>query len=569
MLAAGRGRAWHSFRRRWLWWLIAAAVFYWGFDLRLSSLASRSLEYDEVWTFLNYVKPGDIVKIFSDLATPNNHSLNSFLAFISTSWLGASFASLRLPAFLSGVLLMPLAGLLAWRVLRSRAAACLAMAFCAMSGGLLHYSQTARGYSLQSFFVLCSAACLLWPSSERLKLRLALGFAIFSILSILTIPTGVVFAGAIGFMWLVLNFDWRAFASSVKTNWMMLASFVCVGVFSLAWYGANYSQFREGQAFGESITGASAFLSFAYDRLSGAVGAPWLLLVCASLLSRRTRRAGLFVIGVFALSLFSAFAVKAGPLRVYLPLVPFAALGVAAGAQGLFYAFRSAWRRPLAEFLSLACIAPLLLGGSQSLAKCTPPDWPKAFSAFSSEFPPDVYLNYPCSDGYPLAFGNPEGVVRDQADRIANFGSLFASIASDSSINAFSKGGETCIPVPASIRPLRKTVFGLSVELYKLRHIEASSSLPAVSPVVGVAGIGSYERVVAAYELLFNNDDWLPLNIWLKCKFPGSDGTPCGGLTFFAPNCPLTPARMAEIERSTRGFVKFFSLESYEGGAAR
>ena len=47
-----------------------------GIALRLYGLRTRNLEYDEIWTFAHYVKL-PLREIFTELAVPNNHPLNT------------------------------------------------------------------------------------------------------------------------------------------------------------------------------------------------------------------------------------------------------------------------------------------------------------------------------------------------------------------------------------------------------------------------------------------------------------------------------------------------------------
>ncbi|MEI3003596.1 MAG: hypothetical protein V8T87_03105 [Victivallales bacterium] len=44
--------------------------------MRLYGLRTRNLEYDEIWTFAHYVKL-PLREIFTELAVPNNHPLNT------------------------------------------------------------------------------------------------------------------------------------------------------------------------------------------------------------------------------------------------------------------------------------------------------------------------------------------------------------------------------------------------------------------------------------------------------------------------------------------------------------
>ena len=72
---------------------------------------SAGLEYDEIWTFQHY-SSGSLHKIFTDLATPNNHPLNSLLIKWSACFFSSPAVVLRLSAFLAGIATIFLSGLL-------------------------------------------------------------------------------------------------------------------------------------------------------------------------------------------------------------------------------------------------------------------------------------------------------------------------------------------------------------------------------------------------------------------------------------------------------------------------
>ena len=50
--------------------------------------------------------------------------------------------------------------ILTWKAVKRKDAVIFAAACIAFNGYLIHYSQTARGYSIQTFFVLLTAASL-------------------------------------------------------------------------------------------------------------------------------------------------------------------------------------------------------------------------------------------------------------------------------------------------------------------------------------------------------------------------------------------------------------------------
>ncbi|MBC7894894.1 MAG: glycosyltransferase family 39 protein [Cytophagaceae bacterium] len=95
--------------------------------------------------------------IVTDTAIPNNHILHSLMVHVSMALFGTSPWAVRLPAFLAGVLLVPLT-FLAGRAFYSTLAGLFAATIVAVSVPLVLFSTNARGYTL-----IASAAlgCLL------------------------------------------------------------------------------------------------------------------------------------------------------------------------------------------------------------------------------------------------------------------------------------------------------------------------------------------------------------------------------------------------------------------------
>ena len=64
--------------------------------LRLMNIQPPSPEYDEIWTVQHYV-PATAGHIFTDVATPNNHVLNSLGIKFFSSFIPNTVLSMRLP----------------------------------------------------------------------------------------------------------------------------------------------------------------------------------------------------------------------------------------------------------------------------------------------------------------------------------------------------------------------------------------------------------------------------------------------------------------------------------------
>jgi 4-amino-4-deoxy-L-arabinose transferase-like glycosyltransferase len=162
--------------------LIVIAVV--GIDLRLLYL-SQPMRYDEAVTYMYFARHPwqDALSLYT---YPNNHLFHTLLVKAALALLGNSPWVLRLPAFVSGVLVIPATYAVA-RVIYGARAALLASAIVATSGVLILYSTNARGYSLVvlAFLLLVLTAVRLHrgaPPSEWLT------FAVIAALGLWTVP---------------------------------------------------------------------------------------------------------------------------------------------------------------------------------------------------------------------------------------------------------------------------------------------------------------------------------------------------------------------------------------------
>jgi hypothetical protein len=123
-----------------VWLLLIASV---GIVVRIWFL-DQPMRYDEAWTFLRFVEPG-INRLF-DYPAPNNHVAHTLLVYLSTAAFGTEPWAIRLPAFMAGILLVPMTYLCA-RTVFHRSLGLLATGLVAGSPFLVFYSTNARGYT--------------------------------------------------------------------------------------------------------------------------------------------------------------------------------------------------------------------------------------------------------------------------------------------------------------------------------------------------------------------------------------------------------------------------------------
>jgi hypothetical protein len=159
------------------------------------------MDYDEAYTFLHYAS-APLKTGLSDYSLPNNHLFHTFLVHIIYSLFGNYPWAIRLPAFIAGILLVPITYLAA-RMIFNKYSALLAAGYTASSEVLISYSNNARGYTIVSLLFLLLLACGIYLKEHRSTFVWIL-FVIISALGFYTIPT-MVYAFGIVVMWIFLS----------------------------------------------------------------------------------------------------------------------------------------------------------------------------------------------------------------------------------------------------------------------------------------------------------------------------------------------------------------------------
>ncbi len=192
---------WKELRRttsnshKWLVFAVVAA----GLVLRLARLGD-GITYDEAFTASFYASRTTGF-LLSDYSWPGNHLLFTLLVKLTMQLFGTHLWSLRLPALLAGVCVLPLFYLFV-RQMFNRYVAVLALSFVAASGALIEYSALARGFSLSWLFMVAA-----WVAGRHLAKRnntvSALLVALFCALGMWAAPA-MLPAALSTYLWLLL-----------------------------------------------------------------------------------------------------------------------------------------------------------------------------------------------------------------------------------------------------------------------------------------------------------------------------------------------------------------------------
>lgn len=392
--------------------------------LRVMNIQSQSPEYDEIWTVRHYTDI-PVGRIFSDVATPNNHVLNSLgIKFFTGLMPGNTVFAMRLPALLAfaGLFIILLRAVL--KLFNNPAARGAVMAAVLLDGMILHYAETARGYSLQTFFVFGLFFALLCYDPERKDSRIfnSVMWLLCAMGCCLSVSSGVIYAAVITGLWGLLYVPFRTRFSILANHYReLLAAGVCWTIFVLAWYGGNYEQFAQGRAnFGESFTTVWQYLRYCGSILwTTALVWPLLILLTGLIFFRKHAAARIILLslGTVLMVLISAMFTKGGPPRVYLPLVPVAFFGAGAVFDIVLSRHEILRKFSLAGFLALVGLAAWFSEPRRNAA--SDPDIGTVFSEVR-KIDPAVFVAWRPTDLYVVLNLFGRDALADNAARMQN-----------------------------------------------------------------------------------------------------------------------------------------------------
>jgi len=384
------------------WKKLLLLLILFGCATRLGNMFA-ALDYDEIWT-MTYFSSKGIKAIFTELSLPNNQVLNS-LFVKGIMMLELPLWSIRLHSFAAGVLAILLMIPIGFKVGRSRGAGFWSALFLLCSAPAAAYSQLARGYELQLFFLLLYTWGLLYAPEKKYHWYALLAAGAGGAGAVLTLPTSVIYLGVITSGIFILR-------PRLPEKDMLLLLGAGV-VFCGLWYGINLEQFRSGQQFGTVIDSHRSFFNFAFNTLDSLLPLLWCPFLVLGLMLLSCRR-GAVLLGMMFAVLLSALITRGGPVRVYIPLAACAALLCGTGADR--FCRRAGKKWPAAALIVRLCAA----GGLYfNMKQWTPPDWYDLFAKGKAQSAETLVI-YSGTNGYPVMWNNQPASLEDNALRIAS-----------------------------------------------------------------------------------------------------------------------------------------------------
>lgn len=563
-------------------WIGAALLFLAGLALRLRGLG-RELEYDEIWTLQHYAKAVRVSLIFEELSNTNNHTWHSLLMRGALALGGEREWVLRLPAFLPGLGVLALTPWLARRLGATRGLTLLVLAAVAGNAYLIHYGQTARGYSLQAFLLvlLAAAACWAGETSEWRAGLGVLGLAVLPGLAFSLMPSSAFYLPVLGTLHLA---GWARAARQrgQALDRVRLATLLGAWGLGALLCALWLAHARQGYTVGTHIFGTRADLAttgaFAGSQMLSLYGWLWWLGLALAVLWPAARFPwGLlgWTLLLVPLGLSALLAVL--PARVYTPGVPLVGLGVAGGLGAILALLpRASWRAWGLGLLAALLAGAWALPGPGRLAALGELPWAATFGQLRQQLPADAWPLFPAPAGIHLryylgstagaAFAVPAGAECWLA-LVNDTGRLEGVRASD--------GQADGLDLPPL--PLATGNCGAPVRLLPLQRLAAAPDAAPDEPLpagfyAAFAGPLPLPQLAALRRQLLGaagpRGYWLEMNalqaaVW---RDPAS-GQPCSSLALMALNPGLTTAQARALEAG--GALRLYRGEALWPAARR
>jgi len=462
-----------------------------------------ALEYDEIWSLENFAGL-PVLKIFTELALPNNQPLNSlWIKFVSS--VGGPVWSIRLLSLSASLAALPLTGFAAWVLAGKKKPAFLwAMAFLAFSGPDIAYASLARGYALQVFFLALYTAGLascgsLRPQKEGLRhLPEAAVFA-GGAGAVLTLPTSIMYLAVIT---LAAGLIYRR-----RPPESLLAVLGAGAVLTLVYCLGNFRQLNEARRWGTPIAGPGEFFTFISGTLDQLL-VPLMLLPLLLFVILKRRELPLLL--VIVLPLLAAAVTNGGPARTYLPCCAAAAVAAGCAAAELTERLKKRGARVLAclLFAGILCTGPAV-----SLLRWRTPDWRKVCERSAKE-PFSVLVVHRATSGYPLAWNNRPAIYTDFVNRLLDRSPVRELLMFDGPGRINGNDGnnsENVLTVAVQGRP--DVLCGLPCRRYTLREVTGVS--PGDAVILAIRPVFAREMSQMLFTLRNSGIAWLKLNPWL------------------------------------------------------
>lgn len=463
---------------------------------------------------------------------------------ISVKVLSDNSIALRLPALISGLLLLVSIPLAVFLLKGSRTVFLFSTMIVSFNGALIHYSQTARGYSMQCLFISLFVVSLViimknWGYSRCFSYTLF----IFPVLSILTLPTSVLYVFPICLLHTIFickNIYISTSGEESRTDLLMFkrflrdypgvaVSYVVLSVFVIFWYVSNYESFRAGQKVGEEISSASELAGFTYATLLS-ISSPLIwVFALLPLVFKKQRLIAISSLTIILFPFFLAPLTLAGPPRVYIPALCLLPTISAMGIEGLLGRIKL---KPVFLYAIGSAISIYILTvGLRELKVWTPTDWGVFANNLIQTVDKNVYIAYPATAGLPIYANLAGKAVIDNLERLPRGDEHLLLVVGDA-ISGTDIGTNTeQIEMPASASCY--DIDGIPLNLHKLKNILVADEVELANCklLFSTFGPGAKDKMNYLISAAMNHTEglWILCNPWLMQPAFNSSMEPLAG----------------------------------------
>jgi len=314
-----------------------------------------------------------------------------------------------------------------------------------------------------------------------------------------------------------LRFSIKSFKNFINKNRGAILLYTAVGGCWLIWYLINFKAFSS-QATGSDMkeNTSRSVLTFIIDIIELIPGWPLAVLSLSIFFFKRNIRLAIAGILIIAFPLITGILTHTiGPMRVYTALAPVFVVIAACGAAAIMNHFQVSSKKYL-NFLVPGIIAAFFANMMYpDLGKWSPTDWKILTPQIMKAFPENVYISYPCCDGYSIKFNCFPAAMEDNMKRIALLNEKFLHVKSKdiSGMNLKSRFEEN-IKYEGD-PPLEFNLAGEYMYLYSMKKLSDKSASSNI--IIAVMRPAQYDEVTKLVNSIVT-DDWLLMNGFLAKK---------------------------------------------------
>jgi hypothetical protein len=516
---------------------------------------------DEIFTIIDYVKAdslSDSVTKVRSAPIYNNHVLNSMAMWVSTRVIGYNNWGYRLPVFLAGIGSIALLGFILHILFRNPIVTALGISLMSLDGAMINYSHSARGYMIQTFFLLLLILGIVTYEKLESKKRVGLGLITASaVLAYLTLPTSAFYVAAIVITHVIL------IRNRLSTDKPLIITYAYTAAVCIAWTIYALPLLKSGEGGRAGINAVVTFFAQPFWHVLKTAGALAGALLIVSLSDRKTRLFGAGVLITTVVCAIGAGVTGLGPDRIYAALIPLIYIAAAAAVPAVVAQISESRRTQALMITVLIVLCFHSLRSTRAYQTWVIPDYPAAFQKLEPEVPLTHYINYPSSLGYTIPYNHTAEARVQHAKRAPREDGFILQFASGNGLDCVDvdTGSGMRLEIPADYAS-HFTFNGRAYTVYKTQQLTETDTpefLVASIPTVPAEDFAMLRSFLKEYDE--GNQHWRLLNLWFKRPVQETaDGPTLYTQVYVCKNPGFSISEFVRIEKQMNSKIRFFTL---------